>query len=116
MHGDNMDLPKIPDIVLGKVIPDNVRIKQMERELEESRYEELENRIRNIEEHSKSQVKLAEDEISFLKQQLEFALQRAENAEAGEKKATRIAIISVTATILSFLINVAMFIVSLINA
>lgn len=82
-----MDLPKITDIVLGQVIPDNVRIKHMERELEESRYEELESKIENIEEYSKSQAKLAEDEIFFLKQQLELALQRAVDAEAGERKA-----------------------------
>lgn len=84
---ESMDFPRIPNIALGQVIPDNVRIKQMERGLEESRYKELESKIENIEEYSKTQAKLAEDEIFFLKQQLELALQRAVDAEEGERKA-----------------------------
>lgn len=85
----------------GLGTPDIVKIKQMERQLEESRYEELENRIGNIEEYSKSQVKLAEDEISFLKQQLELALQRAADAEAGERKANLKTNLSIVCAIVS---------------
>lgn len=88
-------------ILNGLGTPDIVKIKQMERQLEESRYEELENRIGNIEEYSKSQVKLAEDEISFLKQQLELALQRAADAEAGERKANLKTNLSIVCAIVS---------------
>lgn len=88
-------------ILNGLGTPDIVKIKQMERQLEESRYEELENRIGNIEEYSKSQVKLAEDEISFLKQQLELALQRAADAEAGEHKANLKTNLSIVCAIVS---------------
>lgn len=81
------DFSEIPGIALGQVIPDNVRIRQMEEEIENERYEELANRIGSIEEYSKTQAKLTEDEIFFLKQQLELSLQRAVDAEAGEKRA-----------------------------
>lgn len=113
MNLNDIDFSKIPDIAEGKALPGSVLIKQMEKDAENERYEKLENRIGNIEEYSKSQAKLAEDEIFFLKQQLELALQRAVDAETGERKANRIAIISVSTTILSLLVNVAMLIISL---
>lgn len=69
-----MNFPEIPNIALGQVIPDSVRIRQMEKEAENKRYEELEKRICNIEEYSKSQAKSAENEIFFLRQQLELTL------------------------------------------
>lgn len=87
MNFNNIDFPEIPDIALGKAIPDSLRIRQMEREAEYNRYEELKDKIGNIEEYSKSQAELAEDEIFFLKQQLELALQRAVDTEARERKA-----------------------------
>lgn len=87
MNFSDINFPEMPSIALGQVIPDSVRIRQMEKEIENERYEELANKIGSIEEYSKAQAKLAEDEIFFLKQQLELALQRAVDAEAGEKKA-----------------------------
>lgn len=87
MNFNDINFPEIPGIAFGQVVPDSVRIRQMEEEIENERYEELANKISSIEEYSKSQAKLAEDEIFFLKQQLELALQRAVDAEAGEKKA-----------------------------
>lgn len=110
-----MDFPKIPDIAFGKVIPDSVRIRQMEKEMENERYEELKSKICNIEEYSKSQAKSAENEIFFLKQQLELALQRAVDAEAGEKRATRISIISIAISFITLLVSIISVIVSLIS-
>lgn len=96
-----MNLSELSNIAMAQATPDIVRINQMERELEESRYEELVNRIGSIEEYSKTQAKLAEDEISFLKQQLELALQRVANAEAGERKANLKTNLSIICAIVS---------------
>lgn len=115
MNFNDINIPKIPDIALGQVIPDSVRIRQMEEEIENERYEELTSKISSIEEHSKSQAKLAEDEIFFLKQQLELALQRAVDAEAGEKKTTRISIISLAVSSITLLVSIIAVIISLIS-
>lgn len=100
---------------MAQSVPDSVRIRQMEEEIENERYEELISRIDSIEDHSKSQAKLAEDEIFFLKQQLELALQRAVDAESGEKKATRISIISIAISFITLLVSIIAVIVSLIS-
>ena len=92
---------QIPDIALGQVIPDSVRIKQMEEEIENAHYEELANRIGNIEEYSKLQAKSVEKEIFFLKQQLELTLQRAVDAEDGERKANFKSNIAIACAIIS---------------
>lgn len=115
MDINNIDFPEIPNIALGQVIPDSVRIRQMEEEMENERYEELKSKICNIEEHSKSQAKSAENEIFFLKQQLELTLQRAVDAESGEKRATRISIISIAISFITLLVSVISVIVSLIS-
>lgn len=115
MNFSDINFPEMPSIALGQVIPDSVRIRQMEKEIENERYEELANKIGSIEEYSKAQAKFAEDEIFFLKQQLELALQRAVDAEAGEKKATRISIISIAISFITLLVSIISVIVSLIT-
>lgn len=116
MNFDDIDFPEMTDIALGNIIPDSVRIRQMEKEMENERYEELKNRIGNIEEYSKSQAKSMKDEIFFLDKQLKLAMQRAENAETGERKANRIAVISAITSIITLLISVVSVIISLISA
>lgn len=101
MDFNNIDFPEIPNIALGKVIPDSVRIRQMEEEIENERYQELANKIGSIEEYSKSQAKSAENEIFFLKQQLELTLQRAVDAESGERKANFKSNIAIVCAIIS---------------
>ena len=96
---ESMDLPKIPDIALGKVIPDSVRIRQMEKEAENERYEKLESLLKQIQETTKEQIERVQAET--------------ESAKKDAKKANRIAAISVIAAILSLLVNVAMLTVSL---
>lgn len=101
MNLNDIDFSKVPDIADGKILPENILIKQMEKDAENERYEKLENRIGNIEEYSKSQAKSAENEIFFLKQQLELTLQRAVDAEEGERKANFKSNIAIICAIIS---------------
>lgn len=64
---ESMDLPKIPDIALGKVIPDSVRIRQMEKEAENERYEKLESLLKQIQETTKEQIERAQAETESAK-------------------------------------------------
>lgn len=101
MDFDKINYSKIPDIALGKVLPYGIQIQQMKEEMENERYGELASKIENIEEYSKSQTKSAEDEIFFLKQQIELTLQRAVDAEAGERKANFKSNIAIVCAIIS---------------
>ncbi len=102
MNFNNIDLQKIPDIALGKVAPSSMMIQQMKEEMENERYEKLEGLLKQIQETSKEQIKCAKSE--------------AESAKKDTNRANRIAVISSVVAIISLLMNVAMFIVSLISA
>lgn len=84
----------------GLGTPDIVKIKQMEKQLEESRYEELENLLKKIQETTKEQI--------------EYAKSEAESAKKDAKKANRIAVISSITGILSLFVGIGALIVSLI--
>lgn len=99
MNFKDTNFSEIPNIALGKSIPDSVRIRQIEKEAENERYEELESLLKQIREATKEQV--------------DYARFEAESARKSAKKANRIAIISAVAAIIAVFLNVAMLIISL---